>query len=110
MAQGHPEGASGGEHQPLTGIPAGKPQAIDQKSNRNLSSVAECGDLGKIGFKIAQMALQDRFQNRTLELLIAMDCNVAKTDHVFHGTCGCLGEQPMLHQQFERLPAMLGNP
>ena len=27
MAKGHPEGASGGEHQPLTGLAEGKPEA-----------------------------------------------------------------------------------
>ena len=26
MAKGHPEGASGGEHQPLTGMAEGKPE------------------------------------------------------------------------------------
>ncbi len=55
------------------------------------------------------MILDNGFENGFLEFFVAMDCDVTKSDHVFHGNSGFFADEGVLQEQIKGIPTALGN-
>ena len=62
------------------------------------------------GFEIGEVAVQNGFEDGTLEFLITVDGDVAESDHVLHGLGGGRTDRTVSEQEPERVAAGLGDP
>ena len=65
------------------------------------------GQFAEKYFKVAEMMLDDRCEDGLLELFVAVNSDVTKSDHVFHGGCRFFTDQGVLKEQFEGISAAL---
>ena len=65
------------------------------------------GQFAEKCFKVAEMMLDDRCEDGLLEFFVAVNSDVTKSDHVFHGGCRFFADQGVLKEQFKGISAAL---